>query len=329
MPQWPGDAAPSTGNVGGGTWLLSAHSANLKAATDFLTWVTTVERLPGQAGARLPGLRSGGQDLAGGAGRLRLLRRRHQRRSRPPPTRSGPAGATGQFSQEAIWAATVTPGLTPGKSDRLAAAGLADRDRQLRQGRRIPGLAVTRAPTRGRPATAARAARAARPEPGRARLRRRLRGPAGRLRRRAHRLRDLLRVHRRRRHASPAVATSPPPAQDFRFLPAVGHVALYLVFWLLSLVVFVVGAVAAAAPARRAAGVSKALRFLYYIPGALAGAASVMVWLFMLDPTVSPVSFLLRRARATTPSARSSPPATCRSCSRSSRSGPARAAGSW
>ena len=35
-------------------------------------------------------------------------------------------------------------------------------------------------------------------------------------------------------------------------------------------------------------------RFLYYIPGALAGAASVMVWLFMLDPTVSPAAPLLR-----------------------------------
>jgi len=35
------------------------------------------------------------------------------------------------------------------------------------------------------------------------------------------------------------------------------------------------------------------VRFLYYIPGALAGASSVMLWLFVLDPTVSPVSFLL------------------------------------
>jgi len=39
---------------------------------------------------------------------------------------------------------------------------------------------------------------------------------------------------------------------------------------------------------------SRALRFLYYIPGALAGAASVLVWLFMLDPAVSPAGFLLR-----------------------------------
>lgn len=81
-------------------------------------------------------------------------------------------------------------------------------------------------------------------------------------------------------------------AQDFRFADAVGHVAVYLVLWLVSLVVFVVGL--ALLLHRLASGpASQALRFLYYIPGALAGAASVLVWLFMLDPTVSPVSSLL------------------------------------
>jgi multiple sugar transport system permease protein len=82
-------------------------------------------------------------------------------------------------------------------------------------------------------------------------------------------------------------------AADFRFGPAVGHVALYLLFWLAALVVFVVG-LALLLHRLAARGLSRALRFVYYIPGALAGAASVMVWLFVLDPTVSPVSFLLR-----------------------------------
>ncbi|MEV8100234.1 sugar ABC transporter permease [Kitasatospora sp. NPDC085879] len=81
-------------------------------------------------------------------------------------------------------------------------------------------------------------------------------------------------------------------AQDFRFVDAVGHVAVYLLFWLVSLVVFVVGL--ALLLHRLSSGrASKTLRFLYYIPGALAGAASVLVWLFILDPTVSPVSSLL------------------------------------
>jgi multiple sugar transport system permease protein len=82
-------------------------------------------------------------------------------------------------------------------------------------------------------------------------------------------------------------------ARDFRYLPAVGHVALYLVIWLVALVLFVTGLalVLHQLPARR---ISRLVRFLYYIPGALAGAASVMVWLFMLDPTVSPAASFLR-----------------------------------
>ncbi|MFC5663820.1 carbohydrate ABC transporter permease [Kitasatospora misakiensis] len=80
---------------------------------------------------------------------------------------------------------------------------------------------------------------------------------------------------------------------DFRFAPAVWHVALYLVCWMTSLVVFVVG-LALLLHRLTLKGVSRALRFLYYVPGALAGAAGVMVWLFVLDPAVSPVAFLLR-----------------------------------
>ena len=38
---------------------------------------------------------------------------------------------------------------------------------------------------------------------------------------------------------------------------------------------------------------SSTFRFLFYMPGALAGSAAVLVWLFMLDPSVSPGSFLL------------------------------------
>jgi multiple sugar transport system permease protein len=82
-------------------------------------------------------------------------------------------------------------------------------------------------------------------------------------------------------------------AGDFRFAAAVGHVALYLVCWLGTLVVLVVG-LALLLHRVTARPVSGTLRFLYYLPGALAGAAGVLLWLFMLDPAVSPVAFLLR-----------------------------------
>ncbi|ETK36828.1 sugar ABC transporter permease [Microbispora corallina] len=80
---------------------------------------------------------------------------------------------------------------------------------------------------------------------------------------------------------------------DFRFLPAVGHVALYLVMWLVALVVLVTF-LALVVHAIRVRWLSKTLRFVFYLPGALAGASSVLLWLFVLDPTASPVGGLLR-----------------------------------
>jgi multiple sugar transport system permease protein len=80
--------------------------------------------------------------------------------------------------------------------------------------------------------------------------------------------------------------------EDYRFLPAFQHILLYTSVWLGILVVFVVAL--ALLLHGRANRVSVTFRFLFYIPGALAGAASVLVWLFMLDPAVSPGSFLLR-----------------------------------
>ncbi|SDO84656.1 carbohydrate ABC transporter permease [Actinacidiphila guanduensis] len=82
--------------------------------------------------------------------------------------------------------------------------------------------------------------------------------------------------------------------RDYRFGPAFSHVLLYLVLWLVTLVVLTVLA-AVLLRSRVRPGLSALLRFLYYIPGALAGVASVLVWLFMLDPDVSPVSWLLDR----------------------------------
>ena len=81
--------------------------------------------------------------------------------------------------------------------------------------------------------------------------------------------------------------------QDFRFWPSFGNIVVYLVFWLLLIVILTVG-VAVVLRSRMPAPLSAAIRFLYYIPGALAGVASVLVWLFMLDPDVSPVSRLLK-----------------------------------
>jgi multiple sugar transport system permease protein len=79
---------------------------------------------------------------------------------------------------------------------------------------------------------------------------------------------------------------------DYRFLPAVEHVAVYLLVWLAALVVLVV-LLAILIHSIGVRWLSVGVRFLYYIPGAVAGASSVLLWLFVLDPTVSPAGFLL------------------------------------
>ncbi|MHC5906742.1 ABC transporter substrate-binding protein [Streptomyces sp. S6] len=115
IPQWKGETSPSTGNVGGGTWLLSQHSAHLKAATDFLTWVTTDSAYQGKVAPGFPAYAPAAETWLKGQGAsgyyasdLSALKN--------ASTQVWPDWGSGQFSQEAIWAATVKPGLTQGKT---------------------------------------------------------------------------------------------------------------------------------------------------------------------------------------------------------------------
>jgi multiple sugar transport system permease protein len=80
-------------------------------------------------------------------------------------------------------------------------------------------------------------------------------------------------------------------ADDYRFAPAFRHAFTFVGIWVGLLVFFVVGL--ALLLFRRSRTTSTTIRILYYLPGAFAGAASVLVWLFMLSPSVSPVSSLL------------------------------------
>ncbi|MCU1551975.1 MAG: putative transporter substrate-binding protein [Glaciihabitans sp.] len=46
---WDGDTTAATGNVGGGVWMISSHSKNLKAATAITKWLTTSDANQGSA----------------------------------------------------------------------------------------------------------------------------------------------------------------------------------------------------------------------------------------------------------------------------------------
>ncbi len=79
--------------------------------------------------------------------------------------------------------------------------------------------------------------------------------------------------------------------KDFRFASSFGNVFLYLIIWL---PVTVLGVLLLALLLHARGGwFSSTMRLVYYLPGAVVGSASVLLWLFMLDPQISPFAPLL------------------------------------
>src|SRR5262249_17759713 len=78
---------------------------------------------------------------------------------------------------------------------------------------------------------------------------------------------------------------------DLRFLPPLTTLLNYLVIWLPATLL---GVVTLALVLHAHMGrFSTTMRMIYYIPSAITGSAAVLMWLFMLDPLVSPFGFLL------------------------------------
>ena len=290
MPQWPGTTTPTTGNVGGGLWLLSAHSAHLSAAVNFIEWVTTNDAYQADLAPGLPAYAP-----AAAVWLANQEKSGYYASDIVPVVQAGRgAGVAGLGLRQ------VQPGgdlggdrdsrRHRGQDDRLDAAELADRDHQLRHRRRLPGQPLSTVSTR----------------PARARARRAPWRAVGAGYAFVAGYVILLAAFgvvpvvygvyfafTNAGNTFAGLSNFIQSAQDFRYLPAFEHIGLYLVIWLVALVVLVTGLalVLHQVAVRR---LSALVRFLYYIPGALAGAASVLVWLFMLDPTVSPASSFLR-----------------------------------
>jgi multiple sugar transport system permease protein len=77
----------------------------------------------------------------------------------------------------------------------------------------------------------------------------------------------------------------------FLFLPAFEHIATFEGIWLASQTVFVV--ILALMVHTLKPRVSAAFRLVFYLPGAMAGSASAIIWLFMFTPSGSPWAFIL------------------------------------
>ena len=62
--RWNKRSPITTGQIGGGPWIISKHSKNIAAAADFVTWVMTIAGGQGQ-GPGLPVLQARRHALAG------------------------------------------------------------------------------------------------------------------------------------------------------------------------------------------------------------------------------------------------------------------------
>ncbi len=112
---WAGDSTTYTGDVGGGAWIVSAHSANLKAATALATWMTTSNAYQATAGT-YPAYKAASAAWLANQARTGYF----ADNVAPAFTKAAgmvwPGWSATKFSQEAIWAATVVPALTQGKT---------------------------------------------------------------------------------------------------------------------------------------------------------------------------------------------------------------------
>jgi hypothetical protein len=113
--KWDGESTVATGNVGGGVWMVSSHSANLKASTDLVTWLTTSNE--NQAGAPT-------YPAYGPAAKAWLANPANKQYFATDLadvfTKAADAVWTGwsntKFSDATAWSSVVLPGLTAGKT---------------------------------------------------------------------------------------------------------------------------------------------------------------------------------------------------------------------
>jgi multiple sugar transport system permease protein len=78
---------------------------------------------------------------------------------------------------------------------------------------------------------------------------------------------------------------------DYRFWATLGNIFSVLLVWLPLMILGIVGLalLVHASPGR----FGSAMRFVYYVPGALAGIANFVLWVYLLNPGQSPIGFLL------------------------------------
>lgn len=80
--------------------------------------------------------------------------------------------------------------------------------------------------------------------------------------------------------------------QDFRFLPALINVGIFLILYVPAMLIVVGGMSLLLDTVQGRWNIS--LRLAYLVPASLTGATSVLVWYFLLEPTLSPYQDILK-----------------------------------
>ncbi|MEV0560532.1 extracellular solute-binding protein [Dactylosporangium sp. NPDC050588] len=111
---WKGEEA-ATGNVGGATWFISSHSKNLKAARKFVEFVTTADDYQVNVAPGYPAYAPAAEKWIKKQESSGYYATDLQAMVKAGSQIWGGWGS-GIFSQEAIWAKTVTPAIVSGKS---------------------------------------------------------------------------------------------------------------------------------------------------------------------------------------------------------------------
>lgn len=110
---WKGEEAV-TGNVGGGTWYVSSHSTNLDAAKQFLKFVTSDPSYQVELSPGYPAYASAGEEWLDKQAKSGFFAGDFTGNVTKAAGQVWNGWGYPRFSQEAVWAKTVTPKLASG-----------------------------------------------------------------------------------------------------------------------------------------------------------------------------------------------------------------------
>jgi ABC-type glycerol-3-phosphate transport system substrate-binding protein len=112
---WQGEPAV-TGDVGGGAWWVSSHSTNLKAAEDFIQWVTSTDSYDGTLNPGYPAYVPAAHKWAQATQAAGYYAGNIVTPIEQAADEVWTGWGSGGFSQEAIWAKVVLAGMSQGKT---------------------------------------------------------------------------------------------------------------------------------------------------------------------------------------------------------------------